>query len=395
MRAGERLAIERADLRFTRKQVRDFAGWGNTQIKIHLHRLEELEYLLVHRGGRGQSFVYEEASSLARSSIDAGSGNMLSQVTHQHGDTDTYAQDTTNALPRPSSITFAGVSCPAPAAPVITAAASVPANSTNNQASVPADNTLQYSWSITGGTITSATTAASIVYTAGASGSVVLSVTAANQCGTGLAGTRNVPIQTTLSPPLNLSATTQSNSSVVSLIWSQGRLSWGRIWEINLRATPPTYARPARFGHRTAHSPPAQPFRLKEHRPWPRLIFRCSRHGTCALLPRERPRSWRARSVQTDREITGQVDLVWGASAGADYYEINRSTLGGNPYRRPPARSDNDVVAAGGRISGRRTSRRSPFPRLPSRFFGNMTRQVHSESASDRRLLRLPLPSFG
>ena len=55
----ERLAIERTDLRFTRKQVRDFAGWGNTQLKLHLHRLEELEYLLVHRGGRGQSFVYE------------------------------------------------------------------------------------------------------------------------------------------------------------------------------------------------------------------------------------------------------------------------------------------------------------------------------------------------
>ena len=26
---------------------------------VHLGRLEELEYLLVHRGGRGQSFVYE------------------------------------------------------------------------------------------------------------------------------------------------------------------------------------------------------------------------------------------------------------------------------------------------------------------------------------------------
>ena len=35
---------------------------------------------------------------------------MLTQVTHQHGDTDTYAQDTANGLPRPSSITFAGTS---------------------------------------------------------------------------------------------------------------------------------------------------------------------------------------------------------------------------------------------------------------------------------------------
>jgi DNA primase len=34
-------------------------GWGDTQLKIHLHRLEELEYLLIHRGGRGQSLVYE------------------------------------------------------------------------------------------------------------------------------------------------------------------------------------------------------------------------------------------------------------------------------------------------------------------------------------------------
>jgi hypothetical protein len=28
-------------------------------VKMHMHKLEELEYVLVHRGGRGQSFVYE------------------------------------------------------------------------------------------------------------------------------------------------------------------------------------------------------------------------------------------------------------------------------------------------------------------------------------------------
>ena len=55
----ERQKIERADFRFSRKDVRQYTGWGNTQLKIHLHRLEELEYLLVHHGGRGQSFVYE------------------------------------------------------------------------------------------------------------------------------------------------------------------------------------------------------------------------------------------------------------------------------------------------------------------------------------------------
>jgi hypothetical protein len=51
--------MERSDFRFSRRDVREFTGWGDTQLKIHLHRLEEMEYLLVHRGGRGQSFVYE------------------------------------------------------------------------------------------------------------------------------------------------------------------------------------------------------------------------------------------------------------------------------------------------------------------------------------------------
>ena len=57
--ACQRLEIDRSDYRFSRRDVRQHTGWGHTQLKIHLHRLEELEYLLVHRGGRGQSFVYE------------------------------------------------------------------------------------------------------------------------------------------------------------------------------------------------------------------------------------------------------------------------------------------------------------------------------------------------
>ena len=39
--------------------MRAFTAWSDSQLKKHLHRLEELEYLLVHHGGRGQSFVYE------------------------------------------------------------------------------------------------------------------------------------------------------------------------------------------------------------------------------------------------------------------------------------------------------------------------------------------------
>lgn len=52
-------ALQKSAIRFTRRDVREHTGWGNTQLKVHLHRLEEMEYLLVHRGGRGQSFVYE------------------------------------------------------------------------------------------------------------------------------------------------------------------------------------------------------------------------------------------------------------------------------------------------------------------------------------------------
>ena len=55
----EREGIAREDLRFSRRDVRAATGWGDTQARVHLDRLVTLEYLLVHRGGRGQSFVYE------------------------------------------------------------------------------------------------------------------------------------------------------------------------------------------------------------------------------------------------------------------------------------------------------------------------------------------------
>jgi DNA primase catalytic core len=53
-----RLEIERLDYRFTRATVRRFTGWGDSQLKKHLSRLEDLEYLALHRGAPGQSFVY-------------------------------------------------------------------------------------------------------------------------------------------------------------------------------------------------------------------------------------------------------------------------------------------------------------------------------------------------
>jgi hypothetical protein len=55
----ERLKMERKDFRFTRKEIRAVTGWTDFQVRTHLDKLVALEYVLVHRGSRGQSFVYE------------------------------------------------------------------------------------------------------------------------------------------------------------------------------------------------------------------------------------------------------------------------------------------------------------------------------------------------
>lgn len=54
-------AIERAQVRFSRRELRESTSIGDTQLRLHLDRLVSLEYLLVHRGARGSSFVYELA----------------------------------------------------------------------------------------------------------------------------------------------------------------------------------------------------------------------------------------------------------------------------------------------------------------------------------------------
>jgi DNA primase len=49
----------RSEVRFTCAQVRSFMGLSDTQCRLHLDRLASLEYVLVHRGQRGQSYEYE------------------------------------------------------------------------------------------------------------------------------------------------------------------------------------------------------------------------------------------------------------------------------------------------------------------------------------------------
>lgn len=47
------------DVRFTRAQARRHSGWSYDQVRVHLERLAEMEYVLIHHGRRGQSFIYE------------------------------------------------------------------------------------------------------------------------------------------------------------------------------------------------------------------------------------------------------------------------------------------------------------------------------------------------
>ncbi len=52
-------ATHSANIRITRKAIRDASGWNDTQLRVHLDRLVDMEYLTAHRDGAGGRFVYE------------------------------------------------------------------------------------------------------------------------------------------------------------------------------------------------------------------------------------------------------------------------------------------------------------------------------------------------
>ncbi|MDE2239116.1 MAG: toprim domain-containing protein [Rhodospirillales bacterium] len=56
---AETHGIAPGEVRFGRADIRRHAGLSDTQCRLHLDRLTTLEFLLIHRGRRGQSFEYE------------------------------------------------------------------------------------------------------------------------------------------------------------------------------------------------------------------------------------------------------------------------------------------------------------------------------------------------
>jgi DNA primase len=86
----ERERVTRAERRFLAREAREAIGLGATQVKLHLRRLVDLEYVLVHRASRGNGVSYELAYAQ-----DAAPVNLLSIGTVPAG-------RTSEAVGRPS-----------------------------------------------------------------------------------------------------------------------------------------------------------------------------------------------------------------------------------------------------------------------------------------------------
>ena len=81
-----------ADLfRFTRRWVRERTHWGDTQLKVHLHRLEELELVCVTRGPQGSTYrlacLEESTSGLVASGLPSLSALRSKHPAHKYDGT--------------------------------------------------------------------------------------------------------------------------------------------------------------------------------------------------------------------------------------------------------------------------------------------------------------------
>ncbi|MEO8024773.1 toprim domain-containing protein, partial [Polaromonas sp.] len=88
------LGVAQREVRFARGELRAATRASDTQLKVHLARLAEMEYLLVHRALRGQGYVYEllyDGDALASAHL---SGLIDTTALHQqdapHGEAHSY-----------------------------------------------------------------------------------------------------------------------------------------------------------------------------------------------------------------------------------------------------------------------------------------------------------------
>jgi len=50
---------ELTEITFTRRDIREFSGWSDFQVKTHIRQLEELEYIFSLTGRKGKEYLYE------------------------------------------------------------------------------------------------------------------------------------------------------------------------------------------------------------------------------------------------------------------------------------------------------------------------------------------------
>lgn len=94
--------IPSSEVRFTRRELRERTGIGHTQTKLHLRRLEEMEYLRRHREKR--TFLFSVAYDADRSGLNAigrGSVGPRSGAHPAHADAeDAEGKDTSEVIGR-------------------------------------------------------------------------------------------------------------------------------------------------------------------------------------------------------------------------------------------------------------------------------------------------------
>jgi hypothetical protein len=69
---SQALEIEPKAYQFNRREIREYTGWSDNQIKAHIKRLEEFEYLSVKAGDRGKMYRYALGRELETSGAPVG-----------------------------------------------------------------------------------------------------------------------------------------------------------------------------------------------------------------------------------------------------------------------------------------------------------------------------------
>ncbi len=100
------------DTRFSRSQVRTATGLSDTQARVHLERLCAMEYLLTHRGQRGQSYEYELLHDQSMNHSEAHLSGLIDTTTLQARPESASIPTTTTMGSRGEEVQFAPPSRP-------------------------------------------------------------------------------------------------------------------------------------------------------------------------------------------------------------------------------------------------------------------------------------------